>query len=219
MENEIITSWEKNAEEWVRVIDAGKIESRKFTNNAIVQFLEKTPGNKILDVGCGEGWLTRRIIAMGRNAVGIDATEKLLENAKSKGPERYFRMQYDDIIAGIPIPEAPFDMAVFNFCLYQKEGSAELLEHTKKSLFDDSSIVIQTLHPYFLIKSGLAYRSQTIHDSWKGLPGNFIEGHSWYARTFEDWMAVFSSANLQMVSLEEVLNKENEPISLIIQLK
>ncbi len=79
--------------------------------------------------------------------------------------------------------------------------------------------MVQTLHPYFLIKSGFEYRSQTICDSWKGLPGNFVEGHSWYARTFEDWVAVFSTVNLQIVYVKEVLNNDNEPISLIMQLK
>lgn len=151
--------------------------------------------------------------------MGLDATEKLLENAKSKGPGQYFRMGYKDIAAGKTIPEAPFNIAVFNFCLYEKEGLPQLLEYTKKSLCDDGSIVIQTLHPYFLIKNGLGYRSQTINDSWKGLPGNFTEGHSWYARTFENWMSVFSMGNLQMVSLQEVMNNENEPISLILQVK
>ncbi len=217
MKDDITISWEKNAEEWIKVIDSGQIASREYTNKAIVELLEDCPSNKIIDIGCGEGWLTRKITAMGKKAVGIDVTEQLLVNARKKGSESYYCMSYDDIIEGEQIPNGPYNIAVFNFCLYQNKGLAELLKATKCLLSDNGSIVIQTLHPYFLFKNGLAYKSQVVNDSWKGLPGNFTDGHQWYARTYEDWVSVFSSSNMRILDLKEVLNEEQQPISLIIR--
>lgn len=217
MANEIIKSWEKNASEWVKVIDAQQIASRKFTNPAIVQIIKDKPSNKILDIGCGEGWLIRSITEMGKHAVGLDAIGQLLENARQKGPESFYQMSYEDIIAGQTIPEAPYDIIVFNFCLYQDKGLTELFDTTKKALCRNGSIVVQTLHPYFLLNNGLTYKSQVITDSWKGLPGNFKNGHYWYARTFEDWFSVFADCDMKVIDLREIIDDEGKPISLIIQ--
>ena len=84
MGNNIIKSWNKNALEWIKVIENADIESRKFTNKAILQLIGNSPAIKVLDVGCGEGWLTRSLGTMGKYAVGLDAIAQLLENAKKK---------------------------------------------------------------------------------------------------------------------------------------
>lgn len=216
MNKEIIKSWNKNAKEWIKVIDNKEIQSRVFTNKAVEYELDKIIGNRILDIGCGEGWLTRSITAMGKEAVGIDVIEALLVNAKSKGPEPFYQMGYNNLIAGEQLPEALFDAAVYNFSLYQKENVDRLLESTKKYLIEDGKILIQTLHPSFLLNNGLDYRSQLISNSWKGLPGNFIDGHEWYARTFEDWVNVISKSGMRVNYLKEIVNFEKKPISLIL---
>ncbi|WP_411031558.1 class I SAM-dependent methyltransferase [Spongiimicrobium sp. 3-5] len=215
MKSEIIESWEKNAEEWVRVIEENQIQSRKFTNAAIVETVSKSNANKILDIGCGEGWLTRSITEMGKTAVGIDAIAPLIESARKKGQESFYQLTYEEIINGQEIPEGPYDCAVFNFCLYLKDGLIDLLVQTKKTLNENGTIIIQTLHPFFLFHQGLAYGSQWVTDSWKGLPGNFIEGHAWYARTFADWVDAFEKCDVKIIAAREVINGQGKPISLI----
>jgi 2-polyprenyl-3-methyl-5-hydroxy-6-metoxy-1,4-benzoquinol methylase len=219
MKEHITASWEKNAAEWIRVIDNEEIASRKFTNKAILQILAETPSDKVLDVGCGEGWLTRSLSAMGKTAVGIDAIRALLENARSKGSESYYELSFEAIMAGQPIPEARFDIAVFNFCLYKKDGLAILLANTKKAINKDGFIIIQTLHPYFLIKNGYPYKSRSMENSWEGLPGNFKDGHSWYARTLEGWISEISESGMQLAELREISNAENLPVSLILKIR
>ncbi len=215
MENEIINSWQKNAVEWARIIDSGEIASREFTNKAIVNTIANITAVKILDIGCGEGWLTRAMNLIGKKAVGIDAIEKLLDIARTKGSETYYQMSYEDIIKEIPIPEAPYDAVVFNFCIYQEVGLVNLLKQIKKVLIKNGQFVIQTLHPFFLVQNKLDYKNQWIHDSWKGLPGNFIDGHSWYARTYENWVTVFKESDLQIVEIKEVCNKNQQPVSVV----
>lgn len=215
MENNIIKSWNKNAHEWIKAIDNADIESRKFTNKAIIQLIGNSPAVKILDIGCGEGWLTRSLGTMGKSVVGLDAIPQLLENAKKKGSGTYYQLSYEDIIKGNPIPEAPYDAAIFNFCLYQKEGMDQLLKQVKNVLTENGYIAIQTLHPFFLLQNDMEYKSQWINDSWKGLPGNFTDGHSWYARTFESWISVFKKAGLQLHQLQEVTNDRHNPLSAI----
>ncbi|MGC6403309.1 MAG: class I SAM-dependent methyltransferase [Flavobacteriaceae bacterium] len=218
MDNLIIESWNKNADEWVKILDAQKIESRAYTNQAILEVLSNLPGTKIVDMGCGEGWLCRSLTKRGKKAIGIDAVEVLLGVARSRGTQAFYNLSFEQISRGAQIPQAPFDSAVFNFSLYQKEKLEDLLQQVKKHLRKSGNIVIQTLHPYFLLENGLPYKSQLIADSWMGLPGNFSEGHSWYARTIDDWVGIAANSKLKLIDLKETLNQENKPVSLILRL-
>ncbi len=219
MKSDIIASWEKNAKEWVEVIQNQSIPSRKFTNGAILESIANLKVKKVADLGCGEGWLTREMTQMGLNATGFDAIERLLIEARKRGPEMYHQLTFEDIINGVPIPDAPFDAAIFNFCLYLKDDLRLLIENVFSYLVTNGHVLIQTLHPFFLIQNGFQYKSQWLSDSWKGLPGNFKDGHSWYARTFEDWVNTLSSLEDITFKITEVKNDEEKPISLIIQIE
>lgn len=218
MSDTIKASWNKNAKEWVKVIQNNAIPSRKYTNAAILDTLKVLDGNSLVDIGCGEGWLAREIHGLGWKTTGVDATEGLIEEAKKQGKQSFEVFTFEDIIDGKTIPNAPFDVAVFNFCLYLKEGLQELLTNTLKQLKTGGAIVIQTLHPYFLIENNLPYTCQWLSDSWKGLPGNFTDGHSWYARTMEDWVNILNQVENSKFSIKEVLNNDQKPISLIIKI-
>ena len=51
----------------------------------VLAWLSPQPGERILDVGCGDGALTARLADLGANVVGIDASESLLEAARARG--------------------------------------------------------------------------------------------------------------------------------------
>ncbi|NAY90503.1 methyltransferase domain-containing protein [Muricauda sp. JGD-17] len=218
MNSKIIDSWKKNASEWIKVIQNQDIPSRKFTNKAIEDTLKEINGKKLVDIGCGEGWLTRKMGQSGWDATGLDAIPDLIDDAKNKSNDAFYVFTFEEIIAGKSIPNGPFDVATFNFCLYSKEGMQRLLKNTLTQLNPKGTIVIQTLHPYFLISHDLSYKSQWLQDSWKGLPGNFEDGHSWYARTMEDWIAEIQELNASDFQLSEIVNDKEKPISLIIKI-
>lgn len=218
MSKEILDSWNKNADEWIKVIQNDAIPSRKFTNKAILEMVSELDGKKMVDIGCGEGWLTREMGKLGWEATGLDAIESLVLEAQKKSDESFHVLTYEEIIDGKPMPNASFDAAVFNFCLYLKDGLTELLSNTIKQLSPNGTLVIQTLHPFFLLQNGLPYKSQWLSDSWKGLPGDFTDGHSWYARTLEDWVAELNRLENINFSMKEIANDEEKPISLIIKI-
>lgn len=218
MSKEILDSWNKNADEWIKVIQNDAIPSRKFTNKAILKMVSELDGKKMVDIGCGEGWLTREMEKMGWEATGLDAIESLVLEARKNSEADFHVFTYENIIDGKPMPNAPFDASVFNFCLYLKDGLTELLSNTLKQLSPNGTIVIQTLHPFFLLQNGLPYKSQWLSDSWKGLPGDFTDGHSWYARTLEDWVAELNRLENINFSMKEIVNDEEKPISLIIKI-
>ena len=52
---------------------------------AVFALLDPKPGERILDLGCGEGALTERIVAAGATVVGIDTSEEMVAAATARG--------------------------------------------------------------------------------------------------------------------------------------
>lgn len=51
----------------------------------VVELLAPAPGERILDLGCGDGTLTEALIAAGADVVGIDASEDMVAAARLRG--------------------------------------------------------------------------------------------------------------------------------------
>lgn len=53
--------------------------------NAALELLAPQPGEAILDLGCGDGVLTKRIAEAGADVLGVDASEGMLAAARALG--------------------------------------------------------------------------------------------------------------------------------------
>jgi len=58
----------------------------------LLRLLDPTAGERILDVGCGTGQLTRQIADVGARVVGIDLSPAMIEKARQVGDEMEFRV-------------------------------------------------------------------------------------------------------------------------------
>ena len=56
---------------------------------AALSLLGARPGEFILDVGCGDGTLTQRIVEAGARVIGLDASPEMVEAARSKGIDAF----------------------------------------------------------------------------------------------------------------------------------
>jgi SAM-dependent methyltransferase len=52
---------------------------------AALDLLDPQPGERILDVGCGEGTLTRKIVERGATVLGIDNSPEMIAAARANG--------------------------------------------------------------------------------------------------------------------------------------
>jgi len=85
-------------------------------NREIVALLALEPGQRVLDLGCGTGELTRMIadnldVARGGQAVGVDAAAKMIQVARKKRGNDTCRF---DVVAAesLPYEDASFDAVV-----------------------------------------------------------------------------------------------------------
>ena len=91
---------------------------------AAVELLDPQPGERILDVGCGDGTLTRQIAGRGATMVGIDNSPEMVAAARAKGVEA-FLIGVADIAF-----DSEFDAAFSNATLHwvrEKEQAASAI--------------------------------------------------------------------------------------------
>ena len=57
--------------------------------SAALELLDPQPGEMILDLGCGDGVLTSRIMASGARVIGLDASTEMVEAARARGVDAF----------------------------------------------------------------------------------------------------------------------------------
>jgi 2-polyprenyl-3-methyl-5-hydroxy-6-metoxy-1,4-benzoquinol methylase len=209
------TSWDANASAWTRALRGGAMEVReRLTNAAILTAVSRLDPATVLDVGCGEGWLVHALAAEGRDAIGIDASEALLGAAR-EGPGRFEHGSYLDLIERDAWLAGPFDVAVCNFSLLDRDVTPLFVALRTRLGAPGGRLVVQTLHPFSVAGEG-PYRDGWREERFEALGPGF-EPMPWYSRTLASWSARMREAGFAWERVEEpTLPGADRPSSLVI---
>jgi SAM-dependent methyltransferase len=102
-------SWETHADEWIKWTRAvGHDSYWRFHRDQFLPLLPP-PGRRTVDIGCGEGRLTRHLKSLGHDVVGIDASPSLVAAARALDPLMDVRLAD---AAALPLEDASVDLAV-----------------------------------------------------------------------------------------------------------
>ena len=217
-EQKIIHSWQANAANWIDIIDSNGIESRRLiTNKAIVEAICNVKPLSVLDIGCGEGWLSKELYNNGIEMTGVDVIPELIEKAKEKTIGNFFVASYEDIYLNKISFSKLFDAIVINFALIGKESTENLLSFLPELLTASGKLFIQTLHPDSR-KPMNDYESGWKEGSWDGLGGQFSLPYQWYFRTMEDWLLLLGQSGFNKIITIEVLHPHSgRPLSVLFE--
>ena len=217
-ENIIIDSWKANAGNWIEIIESNGIESRRLvTNKAIIEAVTNIKPTRVLDIGCGEGWLAKELYDQEINVTGIDIVPELIERVKEKVPGQFMVASYEDLVQhDIRFPQL-FDAIVINFALIGKESTEQLIYALPHYMNVSAKLFIQTLHPYSR-KAINDYVSGWKQGSWDGLGDRFTQPYEWYFRTWEDWLQLLGDAGFGHVHVREIMHPNTgSPLSIILE--
>ncbi len=213
-EKHIITSWLQNAKPWIQAITNDEIESRQLTTNEVIvnTLLKKAP-KKVMDIGCGEGWLARVLHESGIKVHGIDIVPELVDEAKRLGGGSFQVLPYEDLPKGV-IKEK-FDVVVCNFSLLGNESVNHIFQSVKHLLNDNGFFIIQTIHP--IAGCGEAeYKDGWRAGSWAGFNPKFTNPPPWYFRTLETWKSLFMQYEIRLSEILEPVNPKTGTFASII---
>ena len=217
-EQRILRSWAHNAAVWTEVVRRQGIASRKLaTDQAILDVLTRAAPRRLLDIGCGEGWLTRRMAEQGVDCWGIDAEPALIAAARAEGGGEFFVCDYFDLPQWRVSDESEaFDVCVCNFSLIGEASTEAVFAAAAARLTPGGRLIVQTIHPCF-VSSDAAYASGWRDGSWAGFDTRFTDPAPWYFRTLANWIDLYTRHGFTLWALHEPrMPGTNRPASLIL---
>jgi len=146
-----IELWDYNAD---AVADAygpeGESNREVVLNPALLPMLGEVEGRRVLDAGCGEGYLSRMLARRGARVVAVDYSAKLLETARQRTPAElsveYIHANCEDLHV---LKDDSFDLIVSNVVLQDLPDLAAAVAELFRVLRPGCFAALAITHPVF----------------------------------------------------------------------
>lgn len=132
--------------------EEGDLWHRSLIDPALLRVVGPVRGRRVLDLGCGNGYLTRRWARAGAaEAVGVDRSARSLRLARRRestvrSGARFLRRDASDLVG---LADASFDLVVANMAMIDIADAAGAVREAARVLSPDGRFVFSVSHPCF----------------------------------------------------------------------
>jgi SAM-dependent methyltransferase len=139
-------AWAAQADAWATWARAPGHDSYwRFHRDRFLDLLPPDAHGPILDLGCGEGRLTRELRSRGASVVGVDASAAMIELARGEDPAGDYRMA--DAVA-LPFEAGTFELVVAFMSLQDMDDPERAIGEAARVLRPDGWLCIAVTHPF-----------------------------------------------------------------------
>jgi 2-polyprenyl-3-methyl-5-hydroxy-6-metoxy-1,4-benzoquinol methylase len=149
---EIQANWNLNADRWDAGYDEDGDSNRRYqSDEPMLELLGDVKGHRVLDVGCGNGYLCRKLARQGAEVTGVDLSDRFLQIAREREAEEPLGITYHhDSVAEMGfLPTAHFHKAVSNYVLMDVQDLPGALRNVFRVLRPGGYFVVVISHPCF----------------------------------------------------------------------
>ncbi|MEQ9330223.1 class I SAM-dependent methyltransferase [Thalassobaculum sp.] len=209
--------WEANADEWIRwAREPGHDSYWRFHRDQFLDLLPP-PGRWTVDVGCGEGRLTRHLKELGHRVIGIDASPTLVASARDADGSMDIRLA--DATA-LPLEDGSADLVIAFMSLHDIDDMPGAIREAARVLEPGGKLCLAIVHPIcsaggfaeraadapFVIRgSYLEPSDNALAVDRAGLTMTFHSRH----RPLQDYFAALEAAGLVVERLREPSTPEH----------
>jgi ubiquinone/menaquinone biosynthesis C-methylase UbiE len=211
-------AWEDQADSWVRWARAPGHDSYwTFHREPFLSSLPP-PGRLTLDVGCGEGRLTRDLRGMGHHAVGIDVAPSMIAAAREADPDGQYLAASAE---AMPFEDGAADLVIAFMSLMDMDDMPAAVREVGRVLEVGTRFVAAVVHPInsagrfvprrgeddapFVIESYLEQRRYSDYLEREGYEMTFESIHF----TLEDYSRAFEASGFLIEQVRELYDDEN----------
>lgn len=216
-------SWDSAAGWWTSRYSArGDVNREWVIDPTLFRLLGDVRGRRILDAGCGSGYLARLLAAKGAKVVGVDHSSRLLEVARREEKREPLGVEFHkaDLARLSPFAGGAFDVVVSNVVMQDVVAFAKAFREFHRVLRAGGRLLFSVTHPCFERPvPGMWVReppdSERIEE-WRGLllDRYYDRVALWWGpsgqppmvgfhRTLEDYVAALHGAGLLIARMEE----------------
>lgn len=216
------TAWERPAAWYDQLIGQGGDDFyRELILPAVLARLAAKPGQRVLDVGCGQGVLGRVLALEGLRSLGVDASPSLIEAARERGGKGSDFRVGDARNLDAALGDEQCDHAALVMCLQDLDPIEPVLAGTARHVKPGGRVVAVMTHPCFRIPrrsswgwdddNGVQYRRldgymSPMHVPIKthpGMPEDPSRTLSFH-RPLTTYLNAFAAAGLAVVGCDEL---------------
>lgn len=161
---ETFEAWEENAAHWDAYMGEGNDFVEVLIWPATRRLLDVQPGQRVLDVACGNGLYARRLAALGADVVAFDFSREMVARARDRevahqtahapGPVTAGRIEYrvldaTDEQALLSLGVGRFDAALCAMALFDMAEIGPLMRALARLLRPEGRFVFSVMHPCF----------------------------------------------------------------------
>ena len=121
---------------------------------SLISFLAPQPGQRILDIACGNGLTSRRLAALGANVAAFDFSANLIEKARDRSSNlssliSYYVIDATDEQQLRSLGQQFYDSALSNMALFDMADIETLFRTLPRLLKPTGTFVFSLTHPAF----------------------------------------------------------------------
>ncbi len=117
-----------------------------YERPAILQMAGNITGRRVLDIGCGAGPLSQKLIERGAQVSGFDASKAMLELAKQRlGSGVDLRVA--DLQEKLPYGDDSFEIAIASLVFHYLEDWTQPLGEVRRILVPEGRLILSLNHP------------------------------------------------------------------------
>jgi ubiquinone/menaquinone biosynthesis C-methylase UbiE len=114
----------------------------------LIHRLRLSPGDHILDLGCGPGLYARQFAERGLRVTGVDFSERSVDYARQQDPDSTYLVQN---YLNLEVEEAAYDAVLLiygDFCVLSPEQRGTVLGHVRRALKPGGYFAFDVTTPY-----------------------------------------------------------------------
>jgi SAM-dependent methyltransferase len=152
--DEAIRRWDLHARHIVTYMDPEEGDPHRIVllNPALFQLLPDVDGKRVLDAGCGEGYLCRKLARLGARVTGVDFSKEMLAIAEERTRDRAvlgIRYLHGNCEHLDFLDAGSFDVVVSNMVLMDLADHRAALQGFYRLLVEGGILVFSISHPCF----------------------------------------------------------------------
>jgi 2-polyprenyl-3-methyl-5-hydroxy-6-metoxy-1,4-benzoquinol methylase len=148
--DEVRALWDAIADYWDQQMEAGATMQRPLIQPAVERMLALRPGERVLEIACGNGEFSRRMSELGAHVLATDFSQAMLDRARSHGGDvEYRRVDAVDGAALRGLGDRAFDAVVCNQAIMDIADIEPMASAIPALLAAGGRFVFSTMHPAF----------------------------------------------------------------------
>lgn len=198
--------WKKNADFWIKIIQENlDLYRLRVTNRAILKTLKNKRNLRVLDAGCGEGYLCRTVAKLGHQVFGIDFCPDFIKAAEDLERKKPLGIKYFvGDFRKTNFPSSFFDVILSHQTINEIENPDKAFKEFSRILKRKGRLILLFLHPCFEIKPQFYFRQTKIKRPYYLVSGVKSPSPYFYLHLpLSEWVELLIKSGFSIKKIEE----------------